>query len=66
MTQEDDGYYGDDDFEDDNEEAPCDYGADTPCLEPALRNIGCCFECWLYQEMCEEQEKAQEDKKAKP
>ena len=34
----------------DEEERPCDYGFDTPCVEPALRDMGNCFECWLMQE----------------
>jgi len=44
------------DYEGEEEESPCDYGADSPCVEPALRNMGNCFECWLYQEMAEESE----------
>jgi hypothetical protein len=53
MTDED---YYEDTGELENEESPCDYGADSPCVEPALRNMGNCFECWLYREMCEDQE----------
>lgn len=56
MSDED--YYEDGEEE---EESTCDYGMDTPCVEPALRNMGNCFECWLYLEMVEESEK-----KAKP
>ena len=36
------------------EEAPCEYGIDSECVEPRLRNMGNCFECWLYLEMCAE------------
>jgi len=53
MTDED--YH--EDYEGEEEESPCDYGADSPCVEPALRNMGNCFECWLYQEMVEESKK---------
>ena len=49
--------WSDEDIEPEDEESPCDYGEDSPCVEPALRNMGNCFECWLYQEMCEDQEK---------
>jgi len=49
-------------FEPEDEESPCDYGMDSPCVEPALRNMGNCFECWLYLEMCEEQETEQKKK----
>lgn len=38
----------------DEGESPCNYGADTECVKPALRNMGNCFECWLYQEMIAE------------
>jgi hypothetical protein len=44
------------DYEGEEEESPCDYGMDSPCVEPTLRNMGNCFECWLYQEMVEESE----------
>jgi hypothetical protein len=44
-------FYSDEEVED--EEAPCDYGMDTECVEPSLRNMGNCFECWLYREMLE-------------
>ena len=36
-------------------EEDCDYGAEF-CVEPSLKHMNCCFECWLYQEMCEDQE----------
>ena len=62
MTDED--YY--EDYEGEDEESPCDYGADSPCVEPALRNTGNCFECWLYREMCEDQESEQKKKEAQP
>ena len=47
------------------EEQDCDYGAEF-CVEPALKETNCCFECWLYLEMVEEQEKEQRKKEAKP
>jgi hypothetical protein len=50
MSDED---YYEDTNEIENEESPCDYGVDSECVEPALRNMGCCFECWLYLEMSE-------------
>ena len=56
QTMTDEDYYEDADGIED-EESPCDYGADSPCVEPALRNMGNCFECWLYLEMVEESEK---------
>jgi len=52
MTDED--YY--EDTSDIEEEESCDYGTEF-CVEPSLKSVNCCFECWLYQEMCEEQEK---------
>jgi len=60
---DEDYYTGESEIED--EESPCDYGMDSPCVEPALRNMGNCFECWLYLEMAEESEGKQERKETK-
>ena len=38
----------------DPEEEPCDYGFSEECVEPQLRNTNCCFECWLYSEVDDE------------
>ena len=32
------------------EEEGCDYDFADECVEPSLRNMGNCFECWLFQE----------------
>jgi len=59
MTDED--YY-----EEGEEDESCDYGPEF-CVEPSLKSLNCCFECWLYLEMCEDQEAEQKKKKeAKP
>jgi hypothetical protein len=64
LFQEEGKTMTDEDYEGEEEESPCDYGADSPCVEPALRNMGNCFECWLYREMCEDQKAEQKKKEA--
>lgn len=63
MSEEGEYDTGEDVLEDDDQ-SDCDYGAEF-CINPFLRSIGNCFECELYQEMVEEQEKEHE-KEAKP
>lgn len=58
MSEEGEYDTGEDILEDD-QQSDCDYGAEF-CIEPQLRAIGNCFECSLYLEMCEEQEKEAE------
>lgn len=38
---------------DDGDSSDCDYGFSEFCVDPHLRNLGCCFECWLFQEVDE-------------
>jgi hypothetical protein len=39
----------------------CDYGFEF-CEDPFLRSIGNCFECRLYQEVCEAEEEERAEK----
>jgi len=55
-------YAPEDDLEIEEAESPCDYGMDTECVEPSLRNMGNCFECWLYLEAFSESEKGEKEK----
>lgn len=46
-------YYPDCCWSDNSEpdEEPCEFGLSENCVEPSLRNSNCCFECWLYGEV---------------
>jgi len=51
-------FYLPDDFYSEGEEEDietCDYDLDSGegCVEPSLKHIGNCFECWLYQQALE-------------
>jgi hypothetical protein len=37
--------------EGEEEDTSCDYDFGDECVEPLLRNMGNCFECWLFQEV---------------
>jgi len=67
MKEKFDQFYAplDEDDLEEQKEAPCDYGADTECVEPSLRDMGCCFECWLFQEM-DEMNENRKDEAEKP
>jgi hypothetical protein len=59
MSDESEYYCGEGDLEDDDQ-ADCDYGFEF-CIDPFLRSVGNCFECKLYQEACELEEKEREE-----
>jgi hypothetical protein len=62
MSDESEFDFGEDCL-DDNDQGDCDYGYEF-CVEPSLRSIGNCFECWLYQEdvgIAEEEEGEKEE-----
>ena len=47
-------FYSSDNSYDEEEEAEdtsCDYAFGDECVEPSLRDMGNCFECWLFQEV---------------
>lgn len=33
------------------EEEDCDFDFGEECVEPHLKNMNCCFECWLFIEV---------------
>jgi len=47
----DEFYAPDDDLPEEPEKESCDYDFADECVEPSLRNMGNCFECWLFQEV---------------
>ena len=53
------------DILEDEDQGDCDYDFGDFCVEPQKRAIGCCFECWLFQEVDEADRKAAKQK-AKP
>ncbi len=57
----DEGEYdtGEDCLED-SDQADCDYGLTEFCIDPFLRSIGNCFECALYLNSCEAEDKERE------
>jgi hypothetical protein len=42
----------------------CYYDFADECVEPSLRNMNCCFECWLFQELDEESRKQAKQEEA--
>jgi len=62
MSEEGEYDTGEDVLEDD-EESDCDYGLSEFCVEPFLRSIGNCFECSLYLDACENDDKEREKEK---
>lgn len=37
--------------EEEEEDRGCDYDFADECVEPSLRDMGNCFECWLFMEV---------------
>lgn len=64
MSEESEYYCGEDILEDDDQ-SDCDYGLTEFCIDPFLRSIGNCFECDLYLESCEAEDKEVEKAKTK-
>jgi hypothetical protein len=53
--------------EEEEEDSGCVYDFGDECVEPSLRNMGNCFECWLFQEVDADDRKiAATEEKAKP